>query len=109
MLHGITVTLHVKEKTGEDDFGRKEYSDSTVEVDNVLVGQPSESDIVSANQMGKHVTYTLGIPKTDSHKWEDTEVEFWGKKFRTVGAPVRGIADMVPLPWGRNVMVELYE
>lgn len=109
MLKGITVVLHVKELTGEDDFGREEYSDSTVEVDNVLVGQPTEADIVSANQMGKHVTYTLGIPKTDTHSWEDTEVEFWGKKWKTVGEPVRGIDNMVPLSWGRNVMVELYE
>lgn len=109
MLKGITVVLHVKEKTGEDDFGREEYSDTTVEVENVLVGQPTETDIVSANQMGKHVTYTLGIPKTDTHSWEDTEVEFWGKKWRTVGEPVQGIDGLVPLSWGRNVMVELYE
>lgn len=109
MLKGITVVLHVKEKTGEDDFGREEYSDTTVEVENVLVGQPTETDIVSANQMGKHVAYTLGIPKTDTHSWEDTEVEFWGKKWRTVGEPVQGIDGLVPLSWGRNVMVELYE
>lgn len=109
MLRGITVVLHVKEKTGEDEFGREEYSDSTVEVGNVLVGQPTETDIVAANQFGKHVTYTLGIPKEDTHPWEDTEVEFWGKKWRTVGEPVQGIDGLVPLSWGRNVMVELYE
>lgn len=109
MLKGTRVTLHVKEKTGVDSFGRDEYSDSTVEVDNVLIGQPSETDIALANQFGKHVTYTLGIPKGDMHSWEDTEVEFWGKKWRTVGAPVRGIDGLVPLLWGRNIMVELYE
>ena len=98
MLKGITVTLHVKTKTGEDAFGADVY-----------IGQPTEADIVNANQFGKHVQYTLGIPKEDTHVWEDTEVEFWGKKFRTVGMPVQGIDEMVPLSWGRNVMVECYE
>lgn len=109
MLKGITVILHVKTQSGEDGFGRPQYTDSTVAVDNVLVGQPSETDIVTANQMGKHVQYTLGIPKTDTHVWEDTEVEFWGKEWRTVGLPAQGIDTLVPLSWGRNVMVELYE
>lgn len=109
MLKGITVTLHVKTKVDEDDFGRDEYSDDTVEVENVLVGQPSEADIVTANQMGKHISYTLGIPKEDTHDWKDTEVEFWGHKFRTVGMPVQGIEGMIPLVWGRNVVVECYE
>ena len=109
MLKGITVTLHVKTKTEEDAFGADVYTDSTVEVENVLIGQPTEADIVNANQFGKHVQYTLGIPKEDTHVWEDTEVEFWGKKFRTVGMPVQGIDEMVPLSWGRNVMVECYE
>lgn len=109
MLKGITVTLHVKEQTGEDGFGRPVYSDSTVEVDNVLIGQPSQSDVVSANQMGKHAQYTLGIPKGDAHTWENTEVDFWGRKWRTIGLPVRGIDGLVPLSWGQNIMVEAYE
>ncbi|SDZ88117.1 hypothetical protein SAMN02745687_00920 [Lachnospiraceae bacterium NK3A20] len=109
MLKGITVKLHVKQPTGTDDFGAPTYTDEVVSVDNVLVGQPSESDIITGNQFGKHIAYTLGIPKTDSHSWEDTEVEFWGKKFRTVGMPAQGIEEMVPLAWGRNIMVELYE
>lgn len=109
MLKGITVTLHVKEKTGEDAFGHPKYEDSTVEVENVLVGQPSSDDIVAANQLGKHISYTLGIPKGDTHSWENTEVEFWGRKWRTVGIPVRGIDGLVPLSWGQNVMVEVYE
>ncbi len=109
MFKGITVTLHVKSKIGTDDFGADLYDDSTVRVDNVLVGQPTETDVVTANYFGKHVTYMLGIPKGDAHVWQDTEVEFFGKKFRTVGEPVQGIPGMVPLSWDRNVMVELYE
>lgn len=109
MLKGTTVILHVKTKTGEDGFGRETYEDSTVEVENVLIGQPSEADVISANQMGKTISYTIGIPKGDTHVWEDTEVEFWGRKWRTVGAPVRGIDGLVPLSWDQNVQVEVYE
>lgn len=110
MLRGITVKLHVKEKTGEDGFGHPTYEDGgTVDVENVLIGQPSESDIVASNQLGKHVAYTLGIPKGDKHIWEDTEVEFWGGKYRTIGKPVRGIPGLVPLSWDQNIMVEQYE
>ena len=109
MIKGITVKLHVKTSDGEDEWGADKENDGTVEVENVLIGQPSSDDIVTANQMGKHVSYTLGIPKGDTHKWEDTEVEFWGHKFRTVGTPIRGIDGLVPLEWGQNVMVEYYE
>lgn len=109
MIKGVTVTLHIKTRTGVDDFGREKFSDSTVEVPNVLIGQPTEADIITANQMGKHVSYMLGIPKGDVHAWEDTEVEFWGKKWRTVGVPTQGIDDMIPLSWNRNVVVECYE
>lgn len=110
MLRGITVKLHVKTKTGEDGFGHPTYEDGgTVGVENVLIGQPSESDIVTANGLGKRVAYTLGIPKGDKHIWTDAEVEFWGEKYHTIGKPVRGIPGLVPLAWDQNIMVEQYE
>ena len=108
-IKGEPVLLHVKEKTGVDDFGSETYEDRTVLVENVLIGQPTSDDVVSANLMGKHVAYTLGIPKGDHHAWEDTEVEFWGKKYRTIGIPMQGMEGLMPLSWGKNVMVERYE
>ena len=68
-------------------------------VGNVLIGEPSEG--------GR--AYTLGIPKGDTHVWTDTLVSFWGKSWRTIGYPNEGIAENIPLSWGKNVHVRLCE
>lgn len=113
MFKGITVLLHIKKRVGTDDFGTSEYEDGgIVEIKNVLIGQPSEMDVTTANQMGKHIAYTLGIPVSDGHDWTDADVEFWGRKFRTVGITVQGMGGLVPPVWGevrKNIVVEAYE
>lgn len=113
MFKGTTVLLHVKRRIGTDDFGTPEYEDGgTAEIKNVLIGQPSEMDVITANQMGKHIAYTLGIPVSDDHDWTDADVEFWGRKFRTVGITVQGMGGLVPPVWGevrKNIVVEAYE
>lgn len=113
MFKGITVLLHTKKVVGTDDFGSPEYKDGgTVEVKNVLIGMPSDTDITTANQMGKHIAYTLGIPVSDDNDWTNADVEFWGRKFRTVGITVQGLGGLVPPVWGevrKNIVVEAYE
>lgn len=109
-LHGITVKLHEKKEVGKDELNRPVYEDTTVNVDNVLVGEPNDQDIAAVDNItGRKVAYALGIPKGDTHNWIDTEVEFFGEKFRTVGIPVQGIEDMIPLAWNKRVRVERYE
>lgn len=108
-LKGITITLVDKIQTGEDDFGAIVYDDVEISVDNVLVAPTSSDDIV--NQMsltGKKAVYTLAIPKGDTHDWEDKEVIFFNRKWRTFGIPLEGIEDMIPLDWNKKVMVERY-
>lgn len=108
-MKGMTVQLVVKTQTETDGFGHPVYSEELVNVDDVLVGQPSSSDVITTLDLtGKRVAYTLGIPKGDTHNWEDTEVVFFGQRFRTIGAPVTGIQENIPLRWGSNVMVERY-
>ena len=51
----------------------------------------------------------LGLPKGDSHVWEDTEVEFFGKKFKTFGSTIEGIEANIPTPWHKKVRVAKYE
>ena len=110
MLEGITVTLYVKEKTGVDGFNNPVYSYTTVQVPNVLVSPSTSEDITSStNLYGKKSIYTLAIPKNDEHVWEDTIVEFFGKKWRTFGFPIKGIDNLIPLDWNTKVMVERYE
>lgn len=109
-LKGITVKLTVKTQTGIDDFKIPVFSEQEVDVDNVLIGEPSTEEIVDEmNLSGKRIAYILGIPKGDTHSWKDTTVTFWGMKFRTIGMPTQGIEDMIPLQWNKKVKVERYE
>lgn len=76
----------------------------------MLVGEPSAEDVVNEiNLSGKRIAYVLAIPKGDTHTWENTEVEFWGMTFKTVGIPTQGIDDNIPLQWNKKVKVERYE
>lgn len=109
MIKGISVKLKVQTQTGVDGFGRPNYEDSWELVDNVLVGEPSSDDVISElNLSGKRIAYTLAIPKGDTHAWEDTEVEFFGRKFCTIGFPIEGIEENLPLSWNKKVKVERY-
>ena len=109
-IKGITVTLTGKTKTGRDDFGHPIYENKEIQVDNVLVVPASTEDVINQmNLTGKKAEYTLGIPKGDTNKWENREVKFFGRKWRTIGLPQEGIESMIPLSWNRKVMVEVYE
>ena len=109
-LHGITVTLHDKQKTGEDGFGRPIYTDIPVSVENVIVGEPSAQEITDVlNLTGKRLAYILGIPKGDEHTWTDRKVSFFGEDFRAIGPPSQGIEDLIPLDWNKKVQVERFE
>ncbi|MCU6706421.1 Uncharacterised protein [uncultured Ruminococcus sp.] len=109
-IKGIPVKLSVKTQTGIDGFNRPTYEVFQEVVENVLVGEPSAEDVVNElNLSGKRIAYTLAIPKGDTHVWEDTEVEFFGRKFRTIGLPTEGIEENLPLSWNKKVKVERYE
>lgn len=106
----MTVVLHVKTDSGvTDDFNNPIYIDSTIEVNDVLVGEPSSEDVsTSVALYGKKAVYILAIPKGDTNNWEDTEVEFFGQKFRTFGFVTESIEANVPLRWNKKVKVERY-
>lgn len=106
---GKPVVLHERTKTGTDAFNNPVYSVKKVTVQNVLIGQPSTDDITSSIEMyGKRIEFMLGIPKGDTHNWEDTLVEFFGKTFRTFGFTQEGIEENIPTPWHKKVRVERY-
>lgn len=109
MIKGMTVQLAVKTQTGTDTLNAPVYSTELVDVENVLVGQPTTEQITdSVNLYGKKLVYMLGIPRGDTHDWTDTEVYIRGEKFRTFGLPIRGVDDNIPGPWNQNVRVERY-
>lgn len=109
-IHGITVTLFDKFKTGLDGFGEPIYEERPIDIDNILVSPSSTDDVTNQlNLTGKKAVYTLAIPKGDDHDWTNKVVQFFGQRWRTVGVPLEGIEDMIPLDWNKKVTVERYE
>lgn len=112
MLKGETIKLYTRIETGRDALNRPVCEETVIEVENVLIGSPSSQEALDTlNLTGRKAEYTLGIPKGDTNEWENKTVEFWGKKWRTIGIPVTGIQELLPqgMPWGKNVQVERYE
>ncbi|HEL0581236.1 TPA: hypothetical protein TUT06_000544 [Streptococcus equi subsp. zooepidemicus] len=109
-LKGISVVLIAKQVTGKDPFDKEITIDFDIEVENVLVAPATTEDITNQLSLtGKKIEYVLAIPKGDKHDWENKEVRFFGKKWRTVGLPLKGIEGLIPLNWNKKVMVERYE
>lgn len=115
-LQGIKVILYEQTQTGTDDFGAPIYEETPVEVENVLVGEPSTDDITSSVSLfGKTIKYMLGIPKGDQHDWTDKKVSWtdaYGITYtvKTFGFPITGIEENIPqqLPWHMKVRCEAY-
>ena len=109
-IHGIQITLIDKQVVSTDPFGSPVVKDVEILVDNVLVAPATTEDVTSQMSLtGKKISYTIGIPKGDTHDWENKEVRFFGMRWRTVGIPLEGIESLMPLEWNKKVMVERYE
>lgn len=109
-MRGASVRLHVREQIGVDALNDPVFNHYTVDVANVLIGQPTTDEITSSIDLyGKRIEYMLGIPKGDEHDWEDALVEFFGRTWQTFGATIQGIEANVPTPWHRKVRVARYE
>lgn len=109
-IKGITVTLFEKKETGKDPFGTPTYEEVPELVENVLVSPTSSEDVTNQLSItGRKAVYTLGIPKGDTHNWENQKVKFFGQTWKTFGIPLEGIEAMIPLDWNKKVMVERYE
>ena len=109
MIKTMTVQLAVKTESSTDPFGMPVTTEELVDIPGCLVGQPTADDITQALEMyGKTVAYVIGVPKGDTHSWVDTDVVIWGERFRTIGFPMTGIQENIPLKWGMNVKVERY-
>jgi len=108
-MKGTTVKVLQKTVTGQNEMHEDIVTETWIDVPDVLVGQPTTDDITSTLQLyGKRIEYVLGIPKGDTNDWVDTEVEIWGEKYKTIGYPITGESENIPLRWGKNVKVERY-
>ena len=109
LIKGITVTLYEKTRSGVDDFNAPVYTETPVQVENVLVTPVSTEDVINDLQLyGKRAVYELSIPKGDAHEWEDRTVEFFGHKWRTFGFCCEWIEENLPLRWNKKIKVERY-
>lgn len=110
MIKGITIKLYTKTQTGTDGFNAPIYTETAEEVENVLVQPTSETEILDTlNLTGRKAVYQLAIPKGDTHDWTDAKVEFFNQTFRTIGTPIEGIEELLPLAWNKKVRCERYE
>ena len=105
-IKGTTVTVYQRTKSGTDEFNKAIYIREPVQVSNVLVGEPTTEEINEVTQVhGKRLAYVLAIPKGDTHNWIDTDVEVFGRTFRTLGEPTQGIEENIPLSSNKKVRV----
>lgn len=116
-IKGITVTLYDESIVGSDSFNNPLVIPTPIEVNNVLVGEPSTDEITSSVSMyGKKISYMLAIPKGDTHDWVNKRVEWtdaygFTHKCLTFGIPITGIEANIPsvMPWHMKVRCEAYE
>jgi len=109
MIKGETVKLVQTTQTGTDPFGNPTYSETEIEVENVIIGTPSTNEIVNDLQLyGKALLFVLGIPKGDTHDWQDKTVIIRGSRFSTYGFPLVQTAANVPGNWNAQVKVAKY-
>lgn len=107
MIKGITVTLYERTKTGTDAFNAPVYTETAVNVANVLVAPLSDEEILDTlNLTGRRAKYQLGIPKGDTHVWEGNTVAFFGERWHVIGQPTEGLDHLIPLKWNKKVKVE---
>lgn len=109
-LKGIEVVLIDEVSEGHDPFGAELSKEIEIIIPNVLVAPSSADDVTnSISVYGRKAVYTLGIPKEDTHIWENKKVRFFGETWRVFGIPLKGIDELIPLKWNKKVMVERYE
>ena len=110
-ISGITVTLYEQTQTGTDGFNKPIFTETPVEIDNVIVAPLSSTELLETfNLTGRKAVYQLGIPKCDIHDWSaGRKVHFFDADWRIIGIPVEGIEIMIPLNWNKKVQVERYE
>ncbi len=109
LIKGITIKLYRKVLVGKDDFNRPIYKEEPIEIENVLIAPVSAGEVINeTNLNGKKAVYTLAIPKEDQNEWENRTVEFFGKRWRTIGHVIEGLEQLIPLGWNKKVTVERY-
>ena len=98
LIKGITVRLYEREQKGVDGFNQPVYTETAVDVENVLVSPAGTAEIVDNTELdGRKAEYVLCIPKGDRHDWKGARIEFFGKVWKAFGAEEEYIEENLPL------------
>ena len=112
-IAGQTVTLLKITQDGTDAFNQPIYKETSVSVEDVLIGEPSSTDIENnLTVYGVKTAYTLAIPKGDTNVWEGGKVtlpDSFGGTYKVIGDAVGGIEVNIPLRWNKKVHLEKLE
>lgn len=112
-ITGQTVTLLKISQDGTDAFNQPIYKDTPVIVTDVLIGEPSSTDIENnLTVYGAKTAYTLAIPKGDTNVWKGGKVVLpapFGGTYKVIGNAVGGIEVNIPLRWNKKVHLEQIE
>ena len=109
-IKGVSVTLIESSLVGQNPLGEPIYEESEITVENVLIAPMISEDIINQlNLTGRKAEYVLGIPKGDTHEWENKEVRFFGERWKVFGKPLQGLDHLIPLEWNKKVTVERYD
>lgn len=114
-MKGITVTLYeITPTSSVDEFGVPVVTETATTVNDVLVGEPSTEDIATSTALyQKQIHFMLGIPKGDTHEWQDRKVSWTDAYGRTItcktfGYPITGVEANIPTKWHMKVRCERY-
>lgn len=109
MLKGIQIKVIGKKQIGVDELNCPIYEETTEFIDDVLVAPATDAEIAeTVNLYGRKALYTLAIPKGNQTDFIDKKIEFFSGSFITIGCPLEGIEENIPLRWNKKVRVEQY-
>lgn len=104
----ISVKLHEKVLDGADGFGVPTYTTHTEVINQCLVAIGQHGQLTNNNTIQVALdTFTIAIPKGDTHEWRNSIVEFnlGGVDYRckTNGDYLLGYEDAMPLMWHKQI------
>lgn len=110
LLRDMDVVLINRTQSDTDPFGNPVFTETETTVHHVLVAPATADDLVNVLGLdGKKEVYKLGLPKGDTHTWQDQDVRFFGKRYHIFSPVTRGIEENVPTPWHHIYFCERYE
>lgn len=93
---------------GTDDFNNPKYTTETLEIDDCLIGPPTEPyDRVESAALDRNVTLVrVHLPKTDKRDVSNSEFDYEGETFRVIGKAVAFMEGNTPTRWNRYMRAE---